>query len=111
MHKVNEIMTDRDYLQIFQLHLKSTALWFKFGHSFVLQQQSNPKHTSKLVVEFKKQANIKLLERPSQSPDLNTMLKSWVHARKPISLNKLKHNPDKDKQKMMYVWIVEKGKI
>lgn len=83
----------------------------------MLQQQSNPKHTSKLVVEFKKQANVKLLERPSQSPDLNTienlwtMLKSWVRARKPVSLNKLKHNRDKDKRKTMYGWIVEKGNV
>lgn len=73
----------------------------------MLQQHSNPKHTSKLVVEYKTQANIKLLERPSQSPDLNTienlwpMPKSWVHARKPVSLNKVKHNPDKDKRKTM----------
>lgn len=37
------------------------------GHSWVFQQNNNTKHTSELVVEWSKEANIDL----KTSPDLN----------------------------------------
>lgn len=89
-HKVDELMKEEDHLQILRLHLKSTANLDTIGCSNKIQI---PKHTSKLVLERIKQSNIKLLEWPSQSLDLNpiknlwTKLKSQLCAGKTTSLN------------------------
>uniref|UniRef100_A0A3Q0QZG2 Uncharacterized protein n=1 Tax=Amphilophus citrinellus TaxID=61819 RepID=A0A3Q0QZG2_AMPCI len=50
LHKVYGIIQE-GFLNIFQLHLKSTATWLKLGHNWVFQQDSDPKHTSKLSLK------------------------------------------------------------
>uniref|UniRef100_A0A3Q4HU58 Tc1-like transposase DDE domain-containing protein n=1 Tax=Neolamprologus brichardi TaxID=32507 RepID=A0A3Q4HU58_NEOBR len=45
------------------------------GNWIGFQQDNDPKHTSKLVLQWIKQANIKLLERHVRN--LWTMLESW----------------------------------
>lgn len=52
LHKVDGIMAKKGYLQILQRHLKSTTRWLKLGHSWIFQKDSDPKHTSKLVLMF-----------------------------------------------------------
>lgn len=62
---------------------------------WLFHPDSDPKHTSKLVLEWIKNDRIKPLEWPSQSPNLNPdgnlwgLFKSQVYARKPTSLNNL----------------------
>ena len=54
-----------------------------------------PKHTSKVVAKWLKDNKVKVLERPSQSPDLNPIdnlwaeLKKGVRARWPTNLTQL----------------------
>lgn len=62
----NRIMKEH-YLQIHQLHLKSTVRRLKLGHSREFQQNNDPKHTT-LFLEWIKQASIKVLECPSGRP-------------------------------------------
>jgi transposase len=53
---------------------------------------NDPKHTSKVVAKWLKDNKVKVLERPSQSPDLNPMknvlaeLKKRVRGRRPTNL-------------------------
>ena len=56
---------------------------------------NDPKHTSKVVAKWLKDNKVKILEWPSQSPDLNTIeglwaeLKNRVRARRPTNLTQL----------------------
>lgn len=43
------------------------------GCGWVFQRDSDPEHKSKVFIERLNQATIKVLERPSQSPDLNAL--------------------------------------
>ena len=53
---------------------------------------NDPKHTSKVVAKWPKDNKIKIMEWPSQSPDLNPIemfgseLKKLVQARRPTNL-------------------------
>ncbi len=57
-----------------------------------MQQDNDPKHTSKSTSELLKKNKMKVLEWPNQSPDLNPIemlwhdLKQSIHARKPSSV-------------------------
>ena len=48
LQKVNRLMKREDYLQILQENLKSSAWRLGLGWSWVIQQDSNPKHTSNI---------------------------------------------------------------
>ena len=56
---------------------------------------NDPKHTSKVVAKWLKDNKVKVLEWPSQSPDLNPTenlwaeLKKHVRARRPTNLTRL----------------------
>ncbi len=43
----------------------------KMGREWVFQHDNDPKHTAKAIKEWLKKKHIKVMEWPSQSPDLN----------------------------------------
>ena len=63
-------MTGQSYIPILKENLEKSAgkMWMP---TFVLQQDNNPKHRSRISTEFFNGNNIELFEWPAQSPDIN----------------------------------------
>ena len=76
-------------------HLKTSVSQLKLGWKWVFQMDNDRKHTSKVVAKWLKDNKVKVLEWPSQSPDLNPTEKLWselekrVQARRPTYLTQL----------------------
>ena len=76
-------------------HLKTSVRKLKLGRKLVFQMDNDPKYTSKFVAKWLKDSNVKVLEWPSQSPDLNPIenvwaeLKKHMQARRPTNLTQL----------------------
>ncbi|CDQ96643.1 unnamed protein product [Oncorhynchus mykiss] len=95
LHKIDGIMRKENDVDILKQHLKTSVRKLKLGRKWVFQMDNDPKHTSKVVEKWLKDNKVKVLEWPSQSPDLHPIehlwaeLKKCVRARRPTSLTQL----------------------
>ena len=95
LHNIDCIMMKEDDLDILKQHLKTSVRKLKLGRKWVFQMDNDPKHTYKVVAKWLKDNKAKILEWPSQSPDLNPIenlraeLKKHVRARRSTNLTQL----------------------
>uniref|UniRef100_A0AAZ3NLU9 Tc1-like transposase DDE domain-containing protein n=1 Tax=Oncorhynchus tshawytscha TaxID=74940 RepID=A0AAZ3NLU9_ONCTS len=95
LHKINSIMRMENYVDILKQHIKTSVRKLKLGCKWVFQMDNDPKHISKVVAKSLKYNKVKVLEWPSQSPDLKHIenvcaeLKKCLRARRPTNLTQL----------------------
>ena len=70
-------MNEAKYSKILVENLLQSANDLILGRRFMFQQDYDPKHTAKATLEWLQHKNVKVLECPSQSPNLHSIENLW----------------------------------
>lgn len=99
---VEGIMNSLQYINILSNNLYESARILNL-ENFIFQQDNDPKHTARITKRFFEEKQIKVLDWPSQSPDLNPIEHLWAHIKKLLSKKKLK-NKTELKEELTNIW-------
>lgn len=102
IHRVNGIMDRNVYLNILETVLYPFAR-STFGRSFIVQQDNDPKHCSRLVKQWFDRRRVTLMNWPSQSPDLNPIEHMWEELERRLRHKRAK-NADEKYQQLKEEW-------
>ena len=97
-----DIMDGPYYVNILQTQLLPAAQSL-YGRSWRLQQDNDPKHTSRVAKDFIAENKINTIDWPSNSPDLNPIENIWYIMKNNVE-KRMPRNVDELKQFMVEEW-------
>uniref|UniRef100_A0AAZ3QUK7 Tc1-like transposase DDE domain-containing protein n=1 Tax=Oncorhynchus tshawytscha TaxID=74940 RepID=A0AAZ3QUK7_ONCTS len=75
--RIEAKMNGANYREILDENLLQSIQNLRLGQRFTFQQDNEPKHTAKTRQEWLRDKSLNVLERPSQSPELNPIEHLW----------------------------------